>query len=238
MPSMIGPQDIKAVVTGEVIHLPSLPIPTQRALPSLLSEALDACELPAAHLTANLLGIQFFQTGRFQTILDDPGAGLPVALHMIAWLAGTKGDHGLPIQVRVAVGLGRIDFLDGKVNLFDRVSRRTFLGGGTAFLLSDRLLEIMRTGDRRIGVQTPWLDVNEELRVACLFLDHHIKRWSADQTATILSLLRGETQSVAAAAWGVTQSAVAQRFQRAGGKPIRAMLKRYKSIINNNLIAK
>ena len=233
MPSMIAPQDTKAVMTGEVIRLPSLPIPTQRVLPSLLSEALDACELPSAHLTASLLGIQFFQTGRFQTVLDEPGSGLPVALHMIAWLAGHKG--GLPIHVRVAVGLGRIDFLDGKVNLFDRVSRRTFRGGGTAFLQSDRLLEIMRTGDRRIGVLTPWQDVNAELKVACLFLDHHIKRWSTDQIATILSLLRGETQSVAAAAWGVTQSAVAQRFQRAGGKPIKAMLKRYKEIINNNL---
>jgi len=233
MPSLSQSQDVKAVVTGEVVHLPSLSIPIQRALPALLSEALDACELPSAHLTANLLGIQFFQTGQFQTVLDDPGAGFPVALHMIAWLAGRKDEKGLPIHVRLAVGLGTIDFLDGKVNLFDRVSRRTFRGGGTAFLQSSRQLEIMRTGDRRIGVVTPWQEFNAELKVACLFLDHHIKRWSVDQAATILSLLRGETQGVAAAALGVTQSAVAQRFQRAGGKPIRAMLKRYKEMVNN-----
>jgi hypothetical protein len=222
------------VLTGEVIGLPRLPPAVQLELPDLLAEALDACEIPSAHLTADLLGIQFFQTGRFQTVLDDPAAGLPVALHMIAWLANRSGQQHPSISIRVAVALGKVQFLDGKVNLFDKASRRTFRGGGKAFSQSNRLMEKMRRGDRRIGLHTPWRETNAEFQVVCRFLDHHIKRWSTDQASSILALLRGEIQQDTARALGISQSAVAQRFQRAGGPAIKAMLKRYAKIIEKN----
>lgn len=237
MADLIKSQGVKAVLTGEVINMSRLPVATQQDLPDLLAAALDACEVPSAHLTSDLLGIQFFQTGRFQTILDDPAAGLPVALHMISWLASKpvtrNADSTFPIRIRVAVALGPVQFLDGKVNLFDKVSRRSFRGGGKAFFQSGRLLETMRRGDRRIALHTPWFDTNAEFQVTCRFLDHHIKRWSGDQASTIQALLRQEKQMDTAQALGISQSAVAQRFRRAGGPAIKAMLRRYSKISEN-----
>jgi len=220
-------EGMKAVLTGEILKTSKMPIQVRKSFPEILSKAMETCELPSVHLSTELLGMQFYHEGRFQTVLDDPAAGLPAALHLIAWL----GRQEPRLSARVAVGLGPVAFLEGKVRLFDNVSRRSFRGGGKAFLISQRLLSVMRTGDRRIGARTPWVQVNDELEVACLFLDYHIKRWSDDQADSILALLRGETQAETAQAQGVSQSAVAQRFRRASGRAVRALVRRYEALL-------
>ena len=226
-------EGLKAVLTGEVIQTSRMSVPARQVLPDLLARALESCELPSVRLSAEVLGLQFFQEGRFQAVLDDAEAGLPAALHMIAWLGCQTVDDDIPVQVRVAIGVGPLDYLDGQVNLFDHLPRRMFRGGGKAFMHSNRLLRVMETGDRRIGLRTPWQDANAELKVACLFLDFHIKRWSTEQAKTILALISGRNQHETAQILGISQPAVAQRFRRAGGQAVRALLRRYGAILKN-----
>jgi hypothetical protein len=224
-------EGMKAVLTGEILKTSQLPLRVRKSFPDILSKAMESCELPSVHLSTELLGMQFYHEGRFQTVLDDPAAGLPAALHLMTWLG--RQEPRLP--TRIAVGLGPVAFLEGRVRLFDNVSRRSFRGGGKAFFISQRLLNVLRTGDRRIGVRTPSVPVNEELEVACLFLDYHIRRWSHDQADSILALLRGETQTETAQAEGISQSAVAQRFRRASGRAVKALMRRYEALLDNNL---
>jgi len=159
----------------------------------------------------------------FQGTLSRPELALRVAVVIRAGLRihfkSKTGPHG--IDARIAMGIGTIDFLPA-----GRVSE----GDGDAFRRSGPLLDMMKK-NRRLLVQTPWRDIDEELSVECALLDTLVTRWSAEQAVAVLTRMKGLTQEEAANMIGISQPAVRQRLKAAGWWALEHLLDRYERLI-------
>ncbi len=107
---------------------------------------------------------------------------------------------------------------------------------GEAFELSGSEFDRMRKDSMSLSVRTPWEDVNEELRVNCLFADSTINSWSAKTAESAFRyLLYGETQEEQAKYFNVSQPAISKRlFIQGNMKAVDALLKRFENIIENH----
>lgn len=210
-----------AVVTGDIVGSSKLTTSQRRCLLLVLKSSFTTIK--------NLLpdGIRApFEIHRgdsFQGVLSRPDAALRVAIAI-----RTSLRHGFEtkqrrhaLDARIAVGIGRIDFLPAS---------RGSEGDGEAFRRSGQTLDEMK-GDQRLLIRTPWQEVDGELDAACALLDALISRLSGEQAQAILGRIRGLTQEKAAREFGVSQPAVRQRLKSAGGWAIEALCRRYEQVI-------
>lgn len=104
---------------------------------------------------------------------------------------------------------------------------------GPAFRFAARAMEAMERESRRLRIHTAWDDVNSEMMASCSLLDVIQQRWSREQSAAILGVLRGKLQTMVAREEGVGQSAIAQRLSSAGWPAVRAFLARFEFVVRH-----
>lgn len=143
---MIDKKKIYAVITGDIVKSSKYrDEPYREKLISVLKESFNSTE----KILPKVLYAPFyiFSGDSFQGVLTEPGLALNAAIIIRTALHfGFKlKQQRYPLDARIAVGIGKIDFLPDK----------PAEGDGDAFRLSGRNLNKIK-GDQRLLVRTPW----------------------------------------------------------------------------------
>jgi len=225
-PAMIG------VLTGDVIGSSHVR-PNQRSrFARLLKQALGNRSL--RDVSGRRLGqSQVFRGDSFQLSVLAPQYSLATACHIICFLKHAGPPLGLSQGARIAIGIGP---LEQSVPKRKQAAASTVgLVDGAAYRSSGQLLDQMKASRRQIAVETPWEHINQELAVECRLLDTIIEGWSPSQAAALIGALGRRTQEEIADQERISQSAVAQRLQRAHASALNATLKRFEDLIRGNI---
>lgn len=214
---------IYSVITGDVVKSSSFS--KQRAdLLSTLKSSFRSIEDYFPGLVR--APFEIHRGDSFQGVLSGPEKALHAALIIRAglrWGLETQKRHEV-LDTRIVIGIGSINFLP---------AGRGTEGDGEAFHLSGKVLERTKKKDWRLLIRVPVERFHAELDTECALLDALINRWSKEQAqAILLCQVRGFTQKRAAEELNITQPAVGERLQSAGGWAVEAMLKRYKNLLS------
>jgi predicted DNA-binding protein (UPF0251 family) len=191
-----------AVLTGDVVRSTELPLSKRKRLPKLIAAAFRRVQEYAGEKIVSELAI--FQGDSFQFVISDPAIALRAALILYTFLRSS--DEMPEIEARIAIGIGRIDFLPQKLG--DQ-------GGGEAFQLSGRLLNGMRK-EQRIVITTPIPNLNTEFAILHDVINYLISTWTIKQAESVHLRLLNISQAQAAEQLNISQSAVSQRLASAG----------------------
>jgi hypothetical protein len=228
----IGGSEFHAVLTGDLVGS-SRPEPSEHTV--VLSVLKSSFKIVGDALRdAVCRPFEIYRGDSFQGVLSDPSLGLRAAVLLRAALRCClgQGERVGPLDARIAVGIGKIDFLPAE---------RGSEGNGEAYRRSGPALDSMKRPRRgvyglqkepRLLIRTPWHGVDAELEAECALLDAIAGKWSPEQAEAILGRLQGLTQEDAANNLGISQSAIGQRLRAAGAWAVEEMLARYEHLVS------
>lgn len=224
----MGDHELYAVVTGDIVGSTKLKAGQRSQLLRVIKRSLRRIDdiLPGKVCAP----FTIHRGDSFQGVLSKPEAALRAVIIIRAGVRFGSQTRRLrhALDARAAVGIGTVDFLP---------AGRASEGDGEAFHRSGQTLDVMK-GDQRLVFRTPWQEIDTELDVECALLDALVNRWSAEQAGAILAQIRGLTQEQAAEEFGISQPAVRQRLERAGGWAVERLCRRYERLIAEAISSK
>lgn len=162
-----------AIITGDIVDSTKLNLAER----DVMINALQS--IPEMLSTFDDVSIEIFRGDSFQLQINKAEMAAKVAIAIRAWLRSQKEFSGKePLDARIAIGIGGADYESESVSTSD----------GEAFRLSGRLLDKMQKS--RLAVATPWLLVNDELRLSTAFVDDIISSWTQNQSKIMLLRLQ------------------------------------------------
>jgi hypothetical protein len=222
---------IKAVLTGDLIQSRKL---DNEGLERVLNALRDTFQEIQEKILKSEGYFEIYRGDSFQLLLHEPQLALKVTLilksrlrSLFASPASVKGSSEVKSDARIAIGIGTVRMQTNKI----------IESQGEAFELSGFELDRMSKESMNLSIKTPWEDVNEELKVNCLFADSTVNNWS-DKTAESVFryLLYGETQEEQAKYFKISQPAISKRlFIQGNMKVVDAFLKRFENILENHI---
>lgn len=210
---------IYAVLTGDLVGSSRFRKEKQRdEILSIIKDSFIKIDSP--DIIASPFAI--YRGDSFQGVISKPEEALKAAIIIRANLLSKFIENNVRLDAKIAVGIGRIDYLP---------KNKVGEGDGEAYRNSGMELDKMKKGERSLIVKTPWPEIDEELRTECTLLNALIQRWTKEQAEAIMYQIRGSTQEEIAKYLNITQSAVFQRLKTGGAWAVQAFIKRYNSII-------
>lgn len=123
-------------------------------------------------------------------------------------------------ELKMSLAIGPVEFEQNQLRESD----------GTAFRTSAHSLEGMKR-NQRLTVKTTGDSVNEELEVACTFMDILIHDWSDEQAEAVFLSLTGMNQTQISEALSISQPAVNRRLKAAHLDAIVKFIGRYETLV-------
>ncbi|MBC8367805.1 hypothetical protein H8E52_10375 [bacterium] len=200
-----------AVLTGDVVASSRISVDRRREFIEILRAGLDAGIFSSTPENPGVMETEIFRGDSFQLAIQKPELSLYAALILMLRLRVLGSKAGLPIESRIGIGIGEVDFKDP--------SQALGTWSGSAFELAGRsLLEITLTSSRpRLGIGTPWGSRrNEGLNASLGLLSFVVERWTDKECEALLGAFLYKNQSQIGRELGITQSAVSQRLQSGG----------------------
>lgn len=149
----------------------------------------------------------------FQLVLEHPDQALAAALHLrsslvkINWPgADQQGKHG-PYGVRIAIGLGEMDYS----------AARVFECNGSAFVRANEAFEHLEQQKAQWLVNSGNAEWDREINLYLRLAETYMNRWSRSSAALMEAVLLhpGKTQSELGEVLGIRQNSVSGRWRRA-----------------------
>ncbi len=217
-----------AVITGDIVKSENIKGSDRQMLIVELKKAFE--EINSQFLHEKKLPFEIYRGDSFQALIKQPQEALEISLMLrakIRSLTPLQRENKTLWDTRLAIGIGSIDFFANRIIESD----------GEAFKFSGRILEKMKK-EERLKIHTPWNEVNEELKVACLFADTIINRWSVNQSEVIYRyLLKRETQQELARQFNISQPALRKRLVVSGNiESMDTFIIRYRNLIQSKLL--
>jgi len=219
-------EPIMAVLTGDVIQ-------SRKLNNENIEKVLDALHRTFKEIQEKILTkeshFEIYRGDSFQVLIHEPHLALKVALILKSRLRSlfkpVTDTSVVKSDARIAIGIGTMRIQNSKI----------IESHGEAFELSGTELDKIIKESLNLSVRTPWEDVNDELKVNCLFADNTINNWSV-KTAESVSryLLYGEIQEIQAKYFKVSQPAISKRFTQGNMKAMDAFIKRFENIIESH----
>lgn len=131
------------------------------------------------------------------------------------------------LNVRQAIGIGRTDDPDAAINE----------ASGEAFIYSGKLLDQLTASGRRLGLRTPWEEINREFDMMFRLVRVILNGWT-NRTAEVAGFLLGRegiTQTEIAKELGLAQSTINAHIQRGSLHEIMELEKYYSDIITDKI---
>ena len=217
---MMKDTKIYAVITGDIVDSTKLDSREREVLFEILKSTFSVIKKIEKDTS-----FKVFRGDSFQGISASPERALGYAIMIRAALRTVEQDALENMwDARIAVGIGMVEFPDKEILKAD----------GEAFRNSGRMLSKMKS-DERILVKTPWKAVNEEFDVSCALADGIIKKWSSSQAQVIVKQISGMNQTEIAEELKISQAATHYRLKAANWDAINKFLKRYQTVINQNV---
>jgi hypothetical protein len=211
---------IYAVITGDIVKSGKFGSEREKAL-KILKNALNSL---SDFRKKSIEGVSdIFRGDSFQIVISEPGAALEIAIYLKAGLL-SKTIKGKNIDVRIAIGIGKIESLNGK-NLKE--------SDGEAFRLSGSTLDNI-SKYRRFSIKSSIDELNKQLEFISSSIDSITRRWSSEQAEAILLWLKGYTQISISKKLGISQPAVNQRLQLGGHFTLSESFELFKHLIDKN----
>lgn len=221
-----------SVITGDIINSSGL----EKSVRKVVYQKLEQFIFELERGDFNLKG-ETNHGDWFQCLLSKPVYSLRIALLIKAYLrslplnqfqpsikfAKNKMKNDGPLDVRISIGLGDIDFISSRVGASD----------GSAFRISGRLLEKIKKQSQTLQAQVEGKEeLNEQLHTLFVMLDFILSKTTALQCEVILRKLQGKKEIEIANELGVLQSAVNQRSTAAGWNVIETALNHFEKTIS------
>ncbi len=211
---------VYAVITGDIVDSTKLDSGQRNRLFKILKNTFSVIKK-----IEPTTSFKVFRGDSFQGISESPQMALGYAIMIRAALRTVEQDALENMwDARIAVGIGKVEYPDKEILKAD----------GEAFRNSGRMLNKMKS-DERILIKTPWKSVNEEFDVTCALSDGIIKKWSSSQAQVIVKQIAGMNQTEIAEELKISQAATHYRLKAANWDAINRFLKRYQTVINQNL---
>ena len=206
------------VITGDIINSTSIKPDDRKILFDSISKiAVDMQKISP-------LKIEFFRGDSIQILVENPVEVLKIAVLLRAGIRGLTPKGGSIWDIRIAVGVGRMEYESDLVVLSD----------GEAFHFSG--WEFDELGKKNLSVRTLWDSINSELLVSTAFADNIISNWSVAQAHAIyLSMLTQTSQKEVAICLNKTAQSVSKLLNTGKENLIRLYLNRFSKIISQHL---
>lgn len=218
---MIKKNKVYAVITGDIVGSSRL-LPNRRE--ELWSVLKSTLELINQDFAASLIGkIEIHRGDSFQGVLRDLRKALVISILIRAGLrmGFVVKKKRYAMDVRIAVGLGTIDFLP---------EENIAAGDGEAFRRSGQILDKMK-GDQRLLLKSSWSEMDGELETEFALLDALVNNWSTEQAKAISMQLQGMKQEEIGKILSISQPAVGSRLKSAGGWAVEELCKRFEKLV-------
>jgi hypothetical protein len=205
----LHPDQLYAVLTGDVVGSTKLDARVRRNLPAALKLASAAAR--SVFKKAIPLNADIFRGDSWQLVVADMRLSLRVALFVRAYLLGHLPD-GLGFDTRIAIGIGTITFLPK-----ERVSQ----GDGSAFRKSGEVFESMPKA-RRMALSIEGRETPAGVGAVVTLIDALMTRWTGKQALAVIGALQGKKQGEIGASWRppVKQQVIARHLQQANWEAI------------------
>jgi hypothetical protein len=136
----------------------------------------------------------------------------------------TKGYFTTDFDIRLAVGIGEVDFIK---------KNKLTSSDGEAFRLSGEALDSLKYEPQRLTVKTFKPEFNEALEPAVLLLDALIQKWTLNGAELVLYLLQNKKEEEIASLLNISQSAVNQRKKNAQWFAIEKLIQYFEKMIQS-----
>ncbi|MBS1597996.1 MAG: hypothetical protein JST75_07205 [Bacteroidetes bacterium] len=135
-----------------------------------------------------------------------------------------KGYFTTSFDIRLAIGIGKADFINKK-----KISS----SDGEAFRFSGGTLDKLKHSSYRLAIKTPHTDFDQQIEPSILLLDGHIQKWTQNQAELVYYKLQNKREDEIANLLGISQSAVNQRTKTAQWYAIEKLIDYFESTIQN-----
>lgn len=210
---------IESIITGDIVDSTKMVAEERNAMLLMLQS------LPELLSTLTKIDLEIFRGDSFQIKVGNPVDSLKVALAIRAQIRSFKfAKHNRQWDARLAIGVGTVEYENGTLATSD----------GEAYRLSGRGLDSI--GKYRLTIETPWKEMNNELRVSTAFADDIISRWTQSQSRVMFqglstSLNHAEIGNIL----GITRQMV-DKALRAGKEDLMNLyINRFEELINGRL---
>ena len=207
--------NLSGVITADIVASRQLSAKSRERLYSDLRRFMKSLKTEGW-----LSEFEMFRGDSLQCVVKNKENILRVSLMIRAWMksytppdTATKGRNQVSGKmrgkgyfsgkqdIRLAIGIGKIDFLQKKLSYSD----------GEAFHLSGQALDSLKNTSRRIIVQTADKKFNETIEPSMLLMDAVLEKWTSNQAEIVLYKLKDYKEEQIALEMGISQSAVNQR---------------------------
>jgi len=224
--------DKVAVLTGDLVKSRSIKDGDIKTVITSLKETFIELN---NKILFNKASFQIFRGDSFQAIIPNPELALITAIIIRSRLRTFESRYKIngkksnkPINyvytdARIAIGIGNVSYLG------DNVTESQ----GEAFQKSGYLLDQLKKGNDRLGINTPWENINKELVVESKLADAVISRWTANTAEAIfIHLIDQKNQSQLASILNISQPASHKRLVTYGNiGSIQSFMNRYFELI-------
>lgn len=202
------------IITADIVASGKLPGKSREKLYSDLRKFVRTLK------TEGWLSVfEMFRGDSLQCMVRNKEMALRVALMIRAWMKSYNSEgKALTVRrangkvtvkgyflgkqdIRLAIGIGRADFLNNKLSQSD----------GEAFHLSGQALDGLKDTSRRMVIQTANEKFNEMIEAVIPLLDAVLEKWTSNQAEIILYKLKDYKENQIALEIGISQPAVNQR---------------------------
>lgn len=163
----------------------------------------------------------------FQVMIEDVSNAFLKAIYLKSYFKkkeiGLKnGSSQRALDVRISLAVGYVTAIPENIG-------KSF---EEPFILSGRALDKMKVKKQTLIITTNNEEYNNELELACLFLDDILGRWTMAQAEVIYYLVQGYKQTEIAEKLNLTQPSVSNRIQLARWNLIEKMNDRFMAIVD------
>lgn len=163
---------IGAIITGDVVDSTKMVAEERSTMLRMLQS------LPDLLLPLTKIDLEIFRGDSFQIRVGRSVDSLKVALAIRSHIRSFKfAEHNRQWDARLAIGIGTLEYENGSLATSD----------GEAYRVSGRGLDSI--GKSRLTIETPWEEVNKELRVSTAFADDIITGWTQSQSRVMFQSL-------------------------------------------------
>ena len=224
-----------AVLTGDFVKSRTIKEGDIEKVIDLLKETFNELN---RKILSNKASFQIYRGDSFQAIIPNLELALVTAIIIRARLRAFESGYKVidtkksdkPINyaytdARIAIGIGEVSYWGEEISESQ----------GEAFQKSGYLLDKLKKENERLGIDTPWGNINKELHVESKLADAVISRWTANTSmAVFLNLLDKKNQSKLARILNISQPALHKRLVTYGNIGcINAFTERYFELITN-----
>lgn len=211
---------IGAIITGDIVDSTKMVAEERNSMLRMLQS------FPDLLLPLTKIDLEIFRGDSFQIRVVNPVDSLTVALAIRAHIRSFKfAEHNRQWDARLSIGIGTIEYENGTLATSD----------GVAYRVSGRGLDSI--GKSRLIIETPWEDVNKELRVSTAFADDLITDWTQSQSRVIFqSLTTDLSHAEIGNLLGITRQMVDKALRAGKADLMNLYITRFKELIKGRLV--